>query len=60
MSLREQICQIYENYPYSMPTCLQILILVLGTLMIDAKITILFYRKYTIHQIVPRPHLYLT
>ena len=38
-SLREQIQQIDEKYPYSMPTWLIILITVLGTLIIGTVIT---------------------
>ena len=45
-SLRKQSQQIDENYPYSMPTRLIILITVLGILMIGMTITITFYCKY--------------
>ena len=45
-SLREQMQHTDENYLYSMPTWLLILITVLGTLMIVAGITIFLYCKY--------------
>ena len=45
-SLREQIQQIDEKYPYSKPTWLIILMTVLGTRMVGARSTIFFYFKY--------------
>ena len=45
-SLREQIQQINEKYPYSMPTSLILLITELGIPMIGTRITIFFYCKY--------------
>ena len=45
-SLREHIKQIDEIYSYSMPIWLIILITVLGTLMIGARVTVFCYCKY--------------
>ena len=47
-SLRRHIQQIDENYPYSMPTWLIILITALGTLMLSAGITIFLHCKHTL------------
>ena len=44
-SLRAHLRQIDENYPYTIPILLLILITVLGTLMIGARIIVFFYCK---------------
>ena len=51
-SLREQIQQYDENYPYSMPSGLIILITVLGTFIAITVIATLLYCQYwhTVHK----------
>ena len=57
-SFREHLQQLDGNYPYSMPTPFLILITILGTLMIGARMTFSFIANTKIHQIISRPQLY--
>ena len=58
-SSKEQIQQIDENYPFTIPTWLIILITVLGTLMNATCTAAYCYYKYRKPRINPRPFLLL-